>query len=596
MPAPTPIDPVQLLVMANRIDGICREMTNTLVRTARSTTLVARDFSCSISTAQHELFAAPEGAPVHVYGSGLLCEAMADLHPDFQEGDAFLHNDPYLGNTHPADHTVIVPVFYEGQHVFTTCVKAHQADIGNALPTTYMPNAIDVYAEGALIFPCVRIQEHYQDVGDIIRICRTRIRAPDIWYGDYLSMLAGARVGEQRLKELCAKYGVNTVTTFVRDWMDYAERMAISEIGKLPPPGRIHAETTMDGFPRLPQGLHLQATIDVDPAAGRVTVDLRDNDDCTPTGLNLSEATAMNCGITGVLTVLNSKRSAKSPIVPQCAGSFRPIQVLLRDNCVVGIPTHPVSCSMATNTVCDRALAMVYSGFSQLADGLGLAEPCWGSPPFQGVVSGYHPKRGEPYVAQLFSGSAGGAASAESDGWLTYLLPNGGGLNYIDECEVIEQKYPFVHWDCRIRPDSEGAGRTRGAPGNISIYGPLHDPMDVHYSLEGRTNVPRGVRGGGPARGPAADIYRADGTLEPLPDMVGEQTLQPRERIVSHSSGGGGYGPPHHRDPQRVLTDVVEGYISPARAKDTYAVALTGDPARVETLRVDASATATLRA
>ena len=589
------MDPIQLLVMANRIDGITREMTNTLVRTARSTTLVARDFSTSISTADHELFAAPEGAPVHVYGSGLLCQTMADLHPDFQEGDAFLHNDPYLGNTHPADHTVIVPVFYEGEHVFTTCVKAHQADIGNALPTTYMPNAVDVYAEGALIFPCVKIQERYQDVGDIVRMCRKRIRAPEIWYGDYLSMLAGARVGEQRLKELCAKYGLETVQTFVREWMDYAERMAIAEIRRLPA-GRIQAETTMDAFPRLPDGLHIQAAIDVDPAAGQVTVDLRDNPDCTPTGLNLSEATAMNCGITGVLTVLNSKRSAKAPIVPQCAGSFRPIKVLLRENCVVGIPQHPVSCSMATNTVCDRALAMVYSGFSQLADGIGLAEPCWGSPPFQAVVSGYNPKRDEPYVAQLFSGTAGGAASAESDGWLTYLLPNGGGLNYVDECEVVEQKYPFVHWDCRVRLDSEGAGRTRGAPGNISTFGPLRDPMDVHYSLEGRTNVPRGVRGGGPALGPAAAIYRAGGAFEPLPNMVGEQTVQPNERIVSYSAGGGGYGDPHQRPAQAVLTDAVEGYISVRRAREIYGVVLTGDPAKVETLQIDDRATTDLRA
>ncbi len=102
MPAPV-LDPVQLLVMANRVDGITREMTNTLVRTCRSTTQLARDFSTSVCTAQAELLTAPEGIPCHVYGSGLLCEALADLHPDFQEGDAFLHNDPYLGSR-PCDN------------------------------------------------------------------------------------------------------------------------------------------------------------------------------------------------------------------------------------------------------------------------------------------------------------------------------------------------------------------------------------------------------------------------------------------------------------------------------------------------------------
>ena len=593
MATPT-LDPVTLLVMANRIDGISRGMTNTLVRTARSATLVARDFSCSLSTSDHQLLAAPEGSPVHVYGSGLLCEAMAELHPDFQEGDAFLHNDPYLGNTHPADHTIMVPVFFEGEHVFTACAKAHQADIGNALPTTYMPKALDVYGEGALIFPCVRIQRDYEDVGDIVRMCRKRIRVPEIWYGDYLSMLAAARVGESSLKEFCRKFGVETVRTFVREWLDYCERMAESAIRELPS-GRVHAETTLDPFPGLPDGLPLQADIEIDSRAGRVIVDLRDNPDCTPTGLNLSEATAMNCGITGVLTVLNSKRTAKAPLVPQCAGSFRPITVRLRENCVVGIPRHPVSCSMATNTVCDRALAMVYAAFSQLADGIGLSEPCWGSPPFQGVASGFNRRRDEPWVLQLFSGTAGGPSSAESDGWMTYLLPNGGGLNFVDETEVIEQKYPLVIWDVRVRTDSEGAGRQRGAPGSISVYGSLDDSLDVHYSLEGMINRPRGVRGGGPALGPAALLIQPDGSIRTLPEPVGEQTVAAGERIVSLSAGGGGYGDPHTRDPMTVLDDVVEGYISLGRAREAYAVVLRGDPAKPETLTIDAAATVARR-
>jgi len=590
------IDPVLMLVMANRIDGITREMTNTLVRTARSTTLVARDFSTSISDAQHELFSAPEGVPCHVYGSGLLCESMADLHPDFKEGDAFLHNDPYLGNSHAADHTILVPVFYEGDHIYTTCVKAHQADCGNAVPSTYSPKALDVYAEGALIFPCVRIQENYTDVGDIIRMCQKRIRVPEIWYGDYLAMLAAARVGEQRIKELCEKFGLETVKTFVQEWKNYCERLASDAISQLPA-GHIHAETALDPFPNVPDGIPMQAEIDVEPDKGQVTVDLRDNIDCTPTGLNLSQSTAINCGISGVLTVLNSKRDAKAAIVPNNAGSFRRVIVHVRENCVVGIPRHPSSCSMATNTVADRALGMIYSAFSQLGDGVGLAEPCWGSGPYQGVASGYHRKRDERYVLQLFAGTAGGPASAESDGWLTLLIANGGGLNYFDQAEVVEQKYPFIIWQTSVRPDSEGAGRQRGGPGNICIYGPLADEEDmlVHYSLDGMITPPKGVRGGGPAHGSEVWLRQPNGSQENLPSIVGEQPVAPAERLISLSAGGGGYGNPHDRDPNAVLIDVVEGYVTPDRASDTYGVALAGDPTKVETLSIDAKATAILR-
>ncbi|HIE72573.1 MAG TPA: hydantoinase B/oxoprolinase family protein, partial [Planctomycetes bacterium] len=74
-----------------------------------------------------------------------------------------------------------------------------------------MPTAADVYEEGALIFPCVQIQRGYQDVDDIIRMCRARIRVPEDWYGDYLAMLAAGRIAERRLEEMCARFGVDRI-------------------------------------------------------------------------------------------------------------------------------------------------------------------------------------------------------------------------------------------------------------------------------------------------------------------------------------------------------------------------------------------------
>ena len=132
---------------------------------------MARDFSCAVITSDNQVLAVAEGFPIHVWGTNIQTKSMQDLHPDYAEGDAYLHNDPYLGNTHPADHTILVPVFHEGEHFFTVAVKAHQADVGNSLPTTYMAQAADVYQEGALIFPCVQVQREFRDIDDIIRMC-----------------------------------------------------------------------------------------------------------------------------------------------------------------------------------------------------------------------------------------------------------------------------------------------------------------------------------------------------------------------------------------------------------------------------------------
>ena len=128
---------------------------------------------------------------MHVGGSTLVGRSLLEIHgDDLRPGDAYLHNSPYHGNTHAADHTIIVPVFWDGELFFMAVCRGHQADIGNSIPSTYHAKAKDVYEEGALIFPCVRIQREYRDVNDIIRICRMRIRVPDVWYGDYLAMLA----------------------------------------------------------------------------------------------------------------------------------------------------------------------------------------------------------------------------------------------------------------------------------------------------------------------------------------------------------------------------------------------------------------------
>src|SRR5271170_3509835 len=87
------LDAILLAVIANRFDTICREMTNTLLRAGRSAVLnVARDFSCSLVTADNQLLAAAEGLPVHVFGSQFLTESMCELHSDLAEGDAFIHN------------------------------------------------------------------------------------------------------------------------------------------------------------------------------------------------------------------------------------------------------------------------------------------------------------------------------------------------------------------------------------------------------------------------------------------------------------------------------------------------------------------------
>ena len=151
-------------------------------------------------------------------------------------------------------------------------------------------------------------------------------------------------------------------------------------------------------------------------------------------------------------------------------------------------------------------------------------------------------------------------------------------LIYKDSIEVDEQRYPIHVEEQRLLPDTEGAGRFRGGLGCISVYGPTDRPMSVAYSLEARDNPPRGVRGGqSPSR---TDVWKinAAGEREEVPPVAALE-LQPGERIVSVSAGGGGYGDPRERDPEAVRHDVEEGWITAERAAAVYGVSSSGGPA-----------------
>ncbi len=581
------IDPILMAVLANRLNAIVREMSNTLLRTARSAVLaVVRDFSCSIVTADNRLLCPGEGLPVHIFGSSLQSQSMCDLHSDLAPGDAFLHNDPYLGNTHAADHMVMAPVYVDGVHLFTACAKAHQADCGNSIPSTYHAYARDIYEEGALIFPCVRVQKNYRDVEDIIRMCKRRIRVPEQWYGDYLAEIGAARIGERRLIELTRRYGMETIQAFIEAWFAYSERRMVDAIGKMPG-GKLSNTTTYDPLPPvLPDGLPIRVDIEVDPKAGYIDVDLTHNADNMAFGLNESVACAISNAMCGVFNCMD-------PDVPHNAGSFARVRVHLREGCITGIPKFPHSCSMATTNIGDRLVNVTQSAFAAIGEGHGMAEGAIGMGAGAAVISGMDWRRNGPFINQEWLLTNGGPATPETDGWLNYGLPVAAGLMYRGSVEVDESKYPILVKQLRVIAGGGGAGRMRGAPGSEIVYGPRHDPMMVVVSCDGQVFPPQGVRGG--QSGPAAGTFKIfqDGREEKLPGVVACE-LAPGEWIRGVDAGGGGYGNPLERDPARVLRDVLERWETLQRAHEVYGVVLTGELAD-HSLQVDEAATLALR-
>lgn len=589
MEAEQKFDPYVTAIIANRIDGIVREMSNTLQRTARSAVInSAHDFSCAICTSDNELLASAEGLPIHVFGADMLTAAMMARHgDDLRDGDCYLHNDPYSGNSHPADHAFLAPVFIDGEHMFTAVAKAHQADIGNSLPTTLHGFAKDQYEEGALIFPAVRVQRDGKLNEDIIEMCRSRIRVPEQWFGDFLAGIGSVRVAVRRLKELCDKYGRDTIKDFIGNWLDYSERRMIHAIQKLPKAEIINHSAHDPVGEVMPDGIPLTVKVKIDPEEALVEIDLRDNIDNVDCGFNVSEACTTSAVFCGVFNSIEST-------VPLNAGSFRRLRLLMRDGAVVGRPAFPHSCSVATTNVADRLVNMTQAAFAQIGDRYGLAEGGIGTPAGSAAISGAdHRHNNAFYVNQMIVCVGGGPGSPSADGWPNYCIPVIAGLMYRDSIEVTELKQPIEIQYLRVAPGTAGAGEYRGSFAIEMSYGPKELPMTAIFMCDGTHFAPKGVRGG--HNGVSAQHWMVDtnGVAHETPNFC-NTIVKKGEVLRGWSTSGGGYGDPKRRDPRRVLKDVADGFETLERARDVYGVALSGS-IETEDLAIDAERTAQLR-
>jgi N-methylhydantoinase B len=584
----TRIDPFLMSVLASRFEAIIREMTNTVMKASRSAVIKnARDMSCGLLTYDHRLVSVEEGIPIHITALDLTTRPITEYFDDIAEGDAFINNCPYTGTTHHADMTLCVPVFCDGEPLFWALSRSHHADVGAPIPTTYLPYARTVYEEG-MHFPCVRIQKDYADVKDIVRMGLMKIRVNNIWYGDYQAQVGACRTGERRLRELVQRYGKETIKDFVEEWIEYGKRRAIAAIRELPK-GSWTYETRHDPVPTVAdEGVPIKVTVTVDPDEGKITVDARDNIDCVAGGINLTEATSTGSCRIGVFYNLDSS-------IPHNEGSASRIEVLVRDNCIVGRPRYPVGTSVATTNINDRLVAAVASCFAQMGRPYGMAEGGYMQPIGMAVISGVDSRKNDqPYVNQMFIGYAAGPGLCGHDGWITFCGADNGGMIVLDSVEIDESMYPIVVEGRWLEADTLGCGEFDGAPGTRLAFGPIADDMTVIYCSDGELNPARGALGGLDGA-PALNFKRGrNGAVEKLPGFH-QEICAPGEAVISVTGAGGGYGNPLDRPPEKVAATVNRGWLSVTRAREIYGVALTTAPDGAH-VTVDRAETERLRA
>jgi N-methylhydantoinase B len=558
------VDEFLMIVLRRRFEAIIREMVNALFKSGRSGLLnTAMDFSCSLTDAKCQSLSVAVGGAVHLGAIELTPRAIAAKHGDsMREGDCFANNHSYMGNTHCGDFTLCAPVFHQGKLRFYAIARAHLADIGFPIPTTYHSKARDAYEEG-LMLPCVRVQRDYKDVEDVLDMCKANIRAPETFYSDYLAVLSSVRTAERRLHELCDKYGADVIEAFGDEFQDYAERMAMNAIAKLPK-GRARGTIYYDSsLPEYPNGIPITASLEVDPDEKKIRIDLTENVDNVPLGINLSEATTLAACRMPSLTVLG-------PDVPRCSGAFRRIEVKMREGAMVGKPRFPAATSAATTNVCHALGGHIFALYASISGNHGTAYGCSGLPGSCPVVSGSDPRRGnQPFVNQIILGYWTGPGVAGAEAWLTWGSPGAMGCIWQPSVEVTEQQQPLIIESIGIRVDSGGAGEFQGGPGSRVVFRSHLAPVRFVINSGAHDNPPGGVRGG--CAGAPTRIWKQDakGNLTDMGIDI-DTVLQPGERLISEACGGGGYGDPARRDRQKIAFHVKEGWITPEFAQQYY--------------------------
>jgi N-methylhydantoinase B len=553
------VDPILTSVIASRLKTIGERMGVVVERSARSPLLVeGRDFSVGIYAPDGTLVEQTEYIPVLGYAT---TPAMREIARRFAgrvcAGDVILHNDPYTGGNQLSDWRVTKPVFHDGEHVGWVVIVAHQADIGGNVPGSYNPLATDMWQEGLRITP-VKLYDGGVRRDDVWDLIFGNVRL-DVVADDVTAMIGACTVGERELGALLDRYGIERYRQAVAGLLDAAEASARAVISGIAD-GVYRADWTVhdDGIDHEGRWtLRLAVTV----AGDRMTFDFAGTDPQATGYINTPRAVTISAVMIAFFMVAEEE-------MPHNDGVLRCIEVLTPEGSLVN-PRFPAPTCFG-NHVADQLAAVIMLA---LVDAVPRRVTAAWNHLLASIVSGFDERIGAPYVDILINAcKGGGGATWGADGYDHIGLIGSGGAIAAQDPEMFEVVNPHLLHRFEYLPDSAGAGRWRGGLGVITELEFLDDGAQMSIFGDGDTpeTTAFGILGGLPGSVNEITFEFPDGrVLRPrLKDLVSNI---PRGTIYrQRAGGGGGYGDPSLRPADRVERDVLNGVLSPERARADY--------------------------
>jgi N-methylhydantoinase B len=572
------VDPVTLEVVNQRLQSIADEMETSLCRSAFSSIVKeAMDASSALFDRRGNTLAQAAALPGHL---GMMIPAVRRIleafpSPTMRPGDVYAFNEVYEGGTHLPDITVVVPVFWDREVVALSVTMAHHQDVGGAAPGSTPPNVTEIFAEG-LRLPPVRLLVDGQPNRDVWEILRLNTRVPETLLGDLRAQLAAGNIGRRRLEELCGEYPAATLLAAFDELQDYAERLTRLAVEQIPD-GDYAFEDFLDhdGVER-DRPLRIRATVSV--RGSRFRVDFAGTDAQAKGPINSVPASTMSAVYYVVRALAGSR-------VPNNQGCYRCVEIDAPEGTLVN-PLPPAPVGLRSYTI-KRIVDVLQGALAQaLPDRIPAASHGQISLMLVGGRRNETNKLWVGFLGVPFSG--GGGARPAKDGIDVVETDINNCTSYpIEACEM---ESPVQFDRLQLWTDSGGAGKYRGGLGYVAVCRWTGGPVVFSHRRDRHNFRPWGLYGGRAAPLCRTVVVRRDGRAEELPSKILTH-LDEGDTLQFFTTGGGGYGDPLARDPDRVLADVLDGRVSVEAARRDYGVVL--DPSGT---RIDRAATQVLRA
>ena len=565
-------DPISTEIIRNAFISIAQDMNAVLIRSAYTPVIYeGKDCVVALLDEKGEVLGQSSGLPLFLGNLQVCVQETAKMYgwDYFKEGDIFFVNDSFFTGTHLNDITIFAPIFWNGKLAGFSASRAHWLDVGGKDPGGSM-DSTNIYQEG-FRWPVTRLYENNEPRKEIIEFLRINGRFGYSLIGDMNAQIAAGKTGEKRFQGILDRFGIDLVRSARDEIFRQSEELEREAVRKIKN-GTYYADGFLDddGLGSDPVKINMKVIVEDE----KITIDLDGSANQTQGPVNCGFAQTISACRVAFKLLINPKR-------PVDGGTFKTLDVTAPKGSIFKAE-EPAACQWyfsSLGLLIDAFVKALSTSTKELSAAAHYGDS------MVIFIGGVDPRNNFPFLS--VEPTCGGWGGFEGSDGADALINNvNGGFKDLP-IEVFESKYPVSIFNYGFRENSGGLGKFRGGLGLYREY-TINTDGFVSLWFERSVTPAWGLFGGKDGLPPNVNIKIPNEEEKNLLKANGLQ-IKKGTVLTTYTGGGGGFEEPLERDPEDVLKDVKNRYVTIEKAKENYKVSITAD------LEIDENATAKLR-